>query len=355
MLDVTFTRDINSFDYARKFFAALSSGGISNGKERVEIYKDSMKISGSSDGDFLNFMNPRQIFSIKKTSNLDEEKNSTAMRPEKRIVKGLFPASITKTELLATSKFQPGDVVKFDFGEQVGCEFGGKHPAIVIGDAGNGQIWVVPATTKYWPGKDVLIASFASQGVMKQVDNQNFINYVKLNNIRSFFLVCEPKLIDPNKRFIERYGKLSDEWLEKVKAGQEAIPKCLPFTMEDLHLSGKAKMLVAGKEEQLMEIGNSELPYKEKVRKLLNVFGIYPDLDDGGQYVYKAIISSKFERKLDMDEISIRIARNTIDSPKKAMEKLCNTLRKRFKSLFPCVDIFIRLINQMAYFHEEVL
>ena len=74
------------------------------------------------------------------------------------------------------------------------------------------------------------------------------------------------------------------------------------------------KYLLCGKEKEAVEIGNSEFTYEEKVKKLMNLLGFYPDVDEASTYLFEAIKRTRFSTNIDSKQLFVDIGRKKYDT-----------------------------------------
>lgn len=233
-----------------------------------------------------------------------------------------------------------------DFGRPVGCEFGYEHPAILCEETSPGLWNVLPCTTKLWDEKEVLELCFADQNVLKN-KNPNFVAK-PISNV----LIKEQKSVS-SKRFIEYLGDIGEDYHEVIERCYKRgmLNKDISFVLEDLEFSPKQLMLLDGKELEIVEIGNdNSITYYEKVKKILNLLGFYPDADEAASYLMEALAQTKLSTNINSKKLFAEISKRKLISAGAIQGMVTALLKKKYKDLYPCFELFLRTINKIAYY-----
>lgn len=324
-------------------------------KFNAEIGKENIRfVGGELTNEFLNLVGTRQILSV---NNYDEKKSELKKTKktesgERKILTGVRLPKIKQEESTkATTKRKPRkmDVWMVDFGEPVGAEFGHPHPAIIMDSPGEGLFNVIPCSKKYREGKDVLELALYDSRVLLDADK----HFVQNARGRISYVLFKEKRAVSTARFSYFLGVLDEEYFDQIeKCDWKYENKVLdrPFTLDDLNFSEKQIKMFGNKLEDLIQIGNSEIPYEEKVNKMLIELGFYPQVDEAASFLAEAIRKTKIVKLIDMKQVSRDISRGKIKSADVIQQQLNGAVKKRFKDLYPCTEIFIKSINKMAYY-----
>lgn len=233
-----------------------------------------------------------------------------------------------------------------DFGVPVGGEFGYPHPAILYEETSRGLWNVIPCSTKYREGKESIVLSFNDTRVLKNKSPEFYAQQFTHAYYKELQSVSE-------KRFNQYLGDISDEYaaiIEKCyQKGNTDVD--VPFTLETLSLSEKQIKLLCGKEKEAIEIGNSEFSYEDKVKKILNLLGFYPDAEEDATYLFEAIKMSRVLSNIDSKQLFRDISKGKLVRDDIIQSKVTLLLKKKYKDLYPCFEAFLRLINMIAYYH----
>ena len=358
MIETTFADQRNPYDEAIKFLripevneSKHPEKGLRNLKVEVESNR-TVYHKGERSKEFLNLLATRQILSV--TNFLEEQAETTPV--ENKLLTGVkLPTHSAKVKATPKEKapikesYNLGDVVMADFGRPRGAEFGHPHPAIVYDSPAEGLYNVIPCSTKYREGKEVLEIALSDPRVLKDAD-EIFMN--KSKNQKSYALFREKQPISVS-RFIRYLGRIDESYIEQiercyVRTTDEDPDR--PFTVADLKLTEKQLRMIEKDSEQILEIGNSEDSYESKVRKILIRLGIYPEVTKEASYLEEAIINAKVIKNFEIRQLAKDVAKGKPISSDVMHQKINDAVRKRFKQLGPCTEEFINLVNKVAYY-----
>lgn len=232
-----------------------------------------------------------------------------------------------------------------DFGAPVGGEFGHPHPAILYEETSQGLWNVIPCSSKS-RGKEALELSFQDPKVLKNKSPKFYAQPT------TYVLFKERQSVS-EKRFLHHLGDIAEGCYDLIERCYETgtYEENVPFTLEDLRLNEKQLKLLCGKENEAVEIGNADCTYEEKVRRLLNLLGFYPDVDEGATYLFEAIKRTKVLSFIDSDRLFVDLSKGKLIKPEVLRGKTTLPLKKKYKELYPCFEAFLRLINKIAFYH----
>lgn len=232
-----------------------------------------------------------------------------------------------------------------DFGAPVGGEFGYPHPAILYEESSPGLWNVIPCSSKS-RGKEALELSFQDPRVLKN-------RCPKFHAQPTTYVLFKERQSVSEKRFLYYLGDIAEECYDVIERCYETgtYEENVPFTLEDLRLNEKQLKLLCGKEKEAVEIGNADCTYEEKVRRLLNLLGFYPDVDEGATYLFEAIKRAKVLSFIDSDRLFVDLSKGKLIKPEVLRGKTTLPLKKKYKELYPCFEAFLRLINKIAFYH----
>lgn len=374
MLTVSVNEHFDPYELARNMIKMPETGDGTLGDIKVDIESGRVTFSdGNPSNSILNLIGMRQIKSVSNTkpsdikiSTVGPDKLVGVPTAVKKVTSEIYPKTDTKSlknsdrrfvssrHEMAESRPYYKDFPKpkkmslwmVDFGVPVGGEFGYPHPAILCEETSKGLWNVIPCSTKYRDGKEVLELSFLDPKVLKNKSPKFYAH--QTTNV----LFKERQSVS-EKRFIQYLGDISEEYyavIERcyVRGNSE---ESVNFTLEELKLGPKQLNLLCGKEKEAVEIGNSELTYEEKVKKLMNLLGFYPDADEASTYLFEAIRRTKFSTNIDSKQLFVDISRGKLMKPDAVQGKVAVLLKKKYKELYPCFEAFLRLINLIAYYH----
>lgn len=233
-----------------------------------------------------------------------------------------------------------------DFGTPVGGEFGYEHPAILCEETSPGLWNVLPCSTKLWDEKEVLELCFTDRNVLKN-KNPKFIAK-PISNV----LIKEQQSVS-EQRFLEYLGDIGEDYHELIercyKRGKFGAD--IPFNLDDLNFSEKQIKLLDGKEVDAIKIGNdSSITYSEKIKKILNLLGFFPDVEEGATYLAEALARTKVSNNVNGKKIFDDISKRKIVSAEYVQGKITCLLKKKYKDLYPCFELFLKTINKIAYY-----
>ena len=360
MIATTFADQRNPYDEVIKFLRIPESNESKvpeKGLRKLKVEVESNRTvyhKGERSKEFLNLLATRQILSV---TNFVEEQSETTNEPEEpKILTGVkLPTHSAKVKATLKEKapireiYNLGDVVMADFGRPRGAEFGHPHPAIVYDSPAEGLYNVIPCSTKYREGKEVLEIALSDPRVLKDAD-EVFMN--KSRNQMSYALFREKQPISVS-RFIRYLGRIDESYIEQiercyVRTSTEDTDR--PFTVADLKLTEKQLRIIEKDSEQILEIGNSEDSYESKVRKILIKLGIYPEVSKEASYLEEAIINAKVINNFEIRQLARDVAKGKPISSDVVHQKINDAVRKRFKQLGPCTEELINLVNKVAYY-----
>ena len=374
MLTVSVNENFDPYELARNMIKMPETGDGTLGDIKVDIESGRVTFSdGNPSNSILNLIGIRQIKSVSNTKPSDIK--ISAVGPDKlvgvptatgQVTPELHPRTdvkvlknpdrrfVSSRNDRVDNKFFYKDFPKpqkmslwmVDFGVPVGGEFGYPHPAILCEETSKGLWNVIPCSTKYRDGKEVLELSFLDPKVLKNKSPKFYAH--QTTNV----LFKERQSVS-EKRFIQYLGDISEEYYAIIERCCERgnSDENVNFTLEDLKLGPKQLNLLCGKEKEAVEIGNSEFTYEEKVKKLMNLLGFYPDVDEASTYLFEAIKRTRFSTNIDSKQLFVDISRGKLMKPDAVQGKVTVLLRKKYKELYPCFEAFLRLINMIAYYH----
>lgn len=233
-----------------------------------------------------------------------------------------------------------------DFGTPVGGEFGYEHPAILCEETSKGLWNVLPCTTKLWDEKEVLELCFADRNVLKNKNPKFFAKPISNVLIKEQQSVSEQRFLEYLGDIGEDYHELIERCYKRGKLGAD-----ISFKLEDLNFSEKQIKLLDGNEEEMVKIGNDfSITYDEKIKKILNLLGFFPDADEGATYLVEALTRTKVSRDVNGKKLFTDISRRKIVSAEYIQNKVTLLLKKKYKDLYPCFELFLRTINRIAYY-----
>ena len=374
MLTVSVNEHFDPYELARHMIKMPETGDGTLRDIKVDIESGRVTFSdGNPSNSILNLIGIRQIKSVSNTKPSDIK--ISAVGPDKLVgvptavkktTTEIYPKADTKSlkspdRRFVTSRNEIVDNRHFykdwqkpkrmslwmvDFGVPVGGEFGYPHPAILCEETSKGLWNVIPCSTKYRDGKEVLELSFLDPKVLKNKSPKFYAH--QTTNV----LFKERQSVS-EKRFIQYLGDISEEYYAVIErcCARGSTEVNVNFTLEDLKLGPKQLNLLCGKEKEAVEIGNSELTYEEKVKKLMNLLGFYPDADEASTYLFEAIKKTRFLTNIDSKQLFVDISRGKLMKPDTVQGMVTVLLKKKYKELYPCFEAFLRLINLIAYYH----
>ena len=362
MIAITFADERNSYDFVAHILnipKANESKVPEKGLRSLSAEVGSGNItfaSGELTNEFLNLVGTRQILSVDNYTdrkNFEEEKYDVSQKH--RVLTGVRLPSVNKNKdefrEKSNLKIVPKkmEVYMVDFGTPLGAEFGHPHPAIVYDSPADGLYNVIPCSTKYRDGKEVLELALSDPRVLKDADKY-FSQKYRGQISYALFREKQPVSISRFTRFLGRIDETYFEQIERCYERSKLQNVDEPFTIEDLNLTEKQLQMLENKKEEIIEIGNSSATYEEKVQKILIKFGFYPEVNEDDSYIAEAIRKSKVINDIEMKQLTRDIARGKIISADVISQKLNGAIKKRFKELYPCTEAFIKLVNKIAYY-----
>lgn len=328
-------------------------------KLELEVGSDTVTYNGGElTNELLNLFGTRPILSA---SNYDEKKTKKTILPMEdevpsKILTGVRLPNIEKSKnenkLKERSNFkieaEKMDVYMVDFDPPRGAEFGHPHPAIVYDSPAEGLFNVIPCSTKYREGKEVLELPLYDPRVLKDADRY----FAQKSKGQMSYVIFREKQPVSVSRFIRYLGRIDETYFEQIERCYErsTTNSDVSFTLQDLKLNEKQLQMLGDKADEIIEIGNSSMEYAEKVQQILIKLGFYPDVDEVAAYLAEAIRKTKVINNFDMKQLSHEIAKGKLVSSDVVRQKMAALMKKRYKEVYPCLELFIKMVNKIAYY-----